>query len=396
MIKRIHLKKIQSMKLRIIQILLVIFVVSSYAQQGQLTNFKPGQVWKDSKGEVINAHGGGFLFHSGRYYWFGEHKIEGSAGNKAMVGVHGYSSSDLYNWTDEGIALPVVKNNPDSPITEGCVIERPKVIYNAKTKKFVMWFHLELKDQGYKAALTGVAVSDNIVGPYNFIRATRANSQMWPIDMTEEQKNMTAQLTDLKRWSEEWKAAVKEGAFVRRDFEQGQMSRDMGLFVDDDGKAYHIHAAEENQTMHISELTDDYTSFTGKYARIFPGGHNEAPALFKHNGKYFLISSGATGWKPNAARSAVAESVLGPWKELGNPCVGEHAEVTFHSQSTAVIPVHGKKGAFIFVADRWVPENAIDGRYIFLPVSFDAEQKPVLRWFDEWDLTYFDSKADKK
>jgi hypothetical protein len=72
-----------------------------------------------------------------------------------------YSSKDLYNWKDEGIALPV-SADPQSEIVKGCVIERPKVIFNKKTGKFVMWFHLELKDQGYNAARSAVAVADQI------------------------------------------------------------------------------------------------------------------------------------------------------------------------------------------------------------------------------------------
>lgn len=366
------------------------------AKAQNYNSFHPAQVWLDNNGIAINAHGGGFLFTQGKYYWFGEHKVAGDAGNRAMVGVHCYSSADLYNWTDEGIALPVVKNDPTSPITEGCVLERPKVIYNKKTGKYVMWFHLELKGQGYNAAQTGVATSDKITGPYTFIRSTRANIQTWPENMTEEQKKLTEQEKDLKSWSDEWKNAVKDGMFVRRDFEQGQMARDMTLFVDDDGKAYHIHASEENLTIHISELSDDYTSFTGKYICVFPAGHNEAPALFKKNGKYYMITSGCTGWAPNAARSAEAESIWGPWKETGNPCVGDYSDLTFHAQSTAIIPVQGKENAFIFVADQWRPENAIDGRYIFLPIWFDGEKKIVLRWFDEWDLSCFGEGKNMK
>ena len=45
--------------------------------------------------------------------------------------------------------------------------------------------------------------------------------------------------------------------------------------------------------------------------RVFPGGFNEAPAVFKHAGKYYLITSGCTGWAPNTARLAVAEVDLG-------------------------------------------------------------------------------------
>jgi hypothetical protein len=70
-------------------------------------SFRPGELWPDNHGVHINAHGGGILFHDGIYYWFGEHKIAGAAGNLAHVGVHVYSSRDLYNWRDEGIALQV-------------------------------------------------------------------------------------------------------------------------------------------------------------------------------------------------------------------------------------------------------------------------------------------------
>src|SRR5664279_462738 len=131
-------------------------------------SFQPGAPWPDNHGVHINAHGGGILFHDGIYYWFGEHKIEGAAGNAAHVGVHVYSSRDLYNWKDEGVAL-AVSNDPQSPITRGCILERPKVIFNPRTKQFVMWFHLEPKDAGYTGSLSGVAVADNVTGPFHFL-----------------------------------------------------------------------------------------------------------------------------------------------------------------------------------------------------------------------------------
>lgn len=101
------------------------------------TSFYPGNLWLDTDGRIINAHGGGILYHEGKYYWFGEHKGEES--NAALVGVTCYSSSDLYNWQNEGIALSVSEDT-GSPIVKGSTIERPKVIYNAGTKKFVMYF----------------------------------------------------------------------------------------------------------------------------------------------------------------------------------------------------------------------------------------------------------------
>ncbi|WP_167605729.1 glycoside hydrolase family 43 protein [Maribellus sediminis] len=352
-------------------------------------SFQPGELWPDNKGIHINAHGGGMLFYEGKYYWFGEHKIDGKMGNRAMVGVHCYSSADLLNWTDEGIALEVDKDNPDSDITQGCILERPKVIYNAKTGKFVMWFHLELKGMGYAAARTGLAVADKVTGPFTFVRSLNPNAGKWPLNFADELKGKNWP-DDLKPWSDEWVQAVKDGMLLKRDFQKGQMARDMTLYVDKDGKAYHIHASEENLTLHISELTDDYLGFTGNYIRVQPTGHNEAPSIFEHNGKYYMITSGCTGWAPNAARLLVSDSVMGEWEYVNNPCVGDDRDLTFHSQSTYILPVEGKTDAFIFMADRWQPQNPIDGRYIWLPIQFDDKGLPVLEWMDSWSMEIFD------
>jgi len=348
--------------------------------------FKPGEIWYDNHGVHINAHGGGILFHNGIYYWFGEHKTEGKAGNQANVGIHCYSSRDLYHWNDEGICMQVSEDTT-SLVVKGCIIERPKVIYNQKTMKFVMWFHHELKGQGYSAAMTGLAVADNVTGPYIYKNSLRPNSGYWPENFSEKQKLETTTMDHLEKWTEEWEEAVPDGLFIRRDFEGGQMARDMTLFVDDDGKAYHIHASERNLTLHISELSDDYQDFSGRYIRALPGGHNEAPSIFKYKGKYYMITSGCTGWSPNAARLLVADSVMGEWTYLGNPATGDNREITFDSQSTFIIPVQGRSDAFIFMADRWRPDNAIDGRYVWLPVLFNDINQPYLEWMDEWDIS---------
>lgn len=353
---------------------------------------KPGEIWPDNNGVHINAHGGGVLFHDGIYYWYGEHKIDGSAGNKAHVGVHVYSSSDLDQWKDEGIALKVIEDDPKHDITKGCVLERPKVIYNERTNKFVMWFHLELQGKGYDAARSGVAISDSPIGPFIFLRSFRPNAGHWPINVQEYHKRSVPDTIREKYCGGKGCLPVHVDSMniLGRDFEGGQMARDMNLFVDHDGKAYHIYSSEENSTTHISQLTDDYTNYSGKYARFFPNRYMEAPTIFRPaKGKYYFIGSDCTGWAPNAARSASAESIWGPWTELGNPCIGDDAELTFHSQSTYVLPVQGMENAFIFMGDRWNPENAIDGRYIWLPIQLE-NSKPVIRWHDEWDLSAFD------
>lgn len=354
--------------------------------------FRPGEVWLDNSGVPINCHGGGMLVHDGTFYWFGQHMVEGDAGNYAQVGVHVYTSKDLYHWKDEGIALRV-SADPKSDIAKGCILERPKVIFNRKTGKFVMWFHLELKGRGYGAARSGVAVAEQAIGPYRFTKSFRPNAGAWPLNVAAELKGpLSADEESYVRNQHLGGGLVPnfpENLIFRRDFAGGQMARDMGLFVDDDSTAFHIYASEENGTLQISQLSDDYLRPAGKYVRVFPGGFNEAPALFKHAGKYYLITSGCTGWTPNTARLAVSTSIWGPWKALGNPCVGKDARTTFHGQSTYVLPVPGKTGAFIIMADRWQPENAIDGRHLWLPIQF-KDGVPFVEWRDKWDLSFFE------
>jgi hypothetical protein len=264
------------------------------------------------------------------------------------------------------------------------------VIYNAKNKQFVMWFHLELKSTGYKSARSGIAVSSSPTGPFSYLRSVRPNQNQWPQNVLEIHKQPLLPEIDTLRFSGgSVPADVDSLNILGRDFEKGQMARDMTLFVDDDGKAYHIFASEENSTIHISQLNDDYTDYSGIYWRAFPGRFMEAPALMKRDGKYYFIGSGCTGWAPNAARSAVAPSIGGPWEELGNPCVGQDSALTFHSQSTYILPVQGKKDAFIFMADRWQPENPIDGTYIWLPIDFSENDQLQIHWMDQWDLGYF-------
>ena len=367
----------------------LVLVAGCAQERSENKVFRPGEIWPDNNGVHINAHGGGILYQDGVYYWFGEHKIEGEIGNTAQVGVRVYSSENLYDWTDRGVALSVVTDDPNHELAAGSIIERPKVIYNDSTGKYVMWFHLEPKGMGYKGARSGVAVADQVTGPYTFVGSFRPNAGVWPINVQDVHKIPNPDVLGLTFTGGSVPAHPDTLNILGRDFEGGQMARDMTLFVDDDGTAYHIYASEENSTLHISQLSDDYLSPAGKYVRVFVGRFMEAPALFKRGDRYYLIASGCTGWDPNAARSAVAPSIWGPWKELGNPAVGPDSALTFRSQSTYVLPVAGKEDAFIFMADRWRPENPIDGRYVWLPIQFEGE-RVVIEWLDEWNLDWFD------
>lgn len=343
----------------------------------------PGQLWYDDRGVHINAHGGGVLYHEGTYYWFGEHKAENTS--SALVGVTCYSSRDLVKWKYRGVALSV-SDSVGSDIERGCILERPKVIYNAKTKKFVMWFHLELKGKGYAAARYGVAISDHPAGPYRYLRSGRVLPGTYSVDMTPQAIATMDTLTTAyykEWWTPTWREAIEKGLFFKRDFAGGQMARDQTVYVDDDGKAYHIYSSEDNLTLQIAELTDDYTAHTGRFARVAPGGQNEAPAILKRDGKYWMITSGCTGWEPNEARMFSADNIFGPWTQHPSPCVGPDAKKTFGGQSTYILRT--PKGEYIFMADIWRPKNPIDARYVWLPIRFDGET-PVVEWQDQWEV----------
>ena len=207
-----------------------------------------GEIWPDDRGEHINAHGGGVMAYEGTYYWYGEHKADTTS--SAYVGVTCYSSSNLTDWKYEGVALSVV-DEPGHDIERGCVLERPKVIYCPTTKKFVMWFHLELKGQGYAQARYGVAVSDTPTGPFTFLRSGRVNPGLYPLGMTEKDvaavEAIPAKSVE-KWWTPTWYDAIDRGLFVvrdakahsdgRHDLPAGQMARDQTVYVDTDGRAY--------------------------------------------------------------------------------------------------------------------------------------------------------------
>ena len=309
--------------------------------------FHPGEPWLDIDGRPIQAHGGCMLYDKGTYYWFGENKdgenyLDESKGflhRVDVIGISCYSSTDLLNWTNEGLVLPAVQDDPASDLHPSKVLERPKVIHNPRTGKYVLFAHADTAD--YETARIGIAISDSPTGPYKYLGSIQPN---------------------------------------------GNDSRDMTVFQDDDGSAYIFFSSEWNKTLHIIQLDDEYLHPTQNESRAFINQSREAPAVFRHNGKYYLVSSGCTGWDPNQAELAIAESPLGPWTVIGNPCVGPDAQITFNAQSAYVFPIAGKKDAFIAMFDRWNKDNLRDSRYVWLPIQFDGEQVKI-QWRSAWDLT---------
>ena len=358
-----------------------------------------GDVWLDTDGKHIQAHGGQVQKIGDKWWWIGENRD----GDRSICL---YSSDDLYNWKNEGKVLRVASKRSDldedpyftalyghltaeekdlvyEGIRSNAVLERPKLIYNEKTGKYIIWYHAD--SSNYGAAAAGIAVSDEITGPYTYLWRSRLHQLP---DNEYSQPN---------QWYEETK--------------NRGMARDMNLFVDDDKTAYIIYSSEENRTMFISRLNEEYTNLDVSqtpvglakngvdFIRLFPGAQREAPAMFKYKGKYYMITSGATGWDPNKCQYWMADKIFGEWKNMGDPCVSEPgiphpANLTFRTQSTNVIPVDPENGKFIYMGDRWVKNNLKDSRYVWLPIFF-TEKGIELRSMERWTLGFFDLKYDE-
>jgi len=299
-----------------------------------------GEPWLDVAGEHIEAHGGGILQVDRRYFWYGEnHKL--GFGNK--TGISAYWSDDLVHWQLVGVVLP--KDSLPPKFRDTGVAERPKVIYNARTKQYVMWIHLDANR--YFEASAGVAVSAHPWGPFHVVRIFR------PIQF-------------------DYGYGADSASLHEREL--GNTYRDMALFRDDDGKAYVYYASESNRTIYAVRLSDDYTDIARPavqgetWARLFPNQRREAPAPFKSGGRYYMITSAQTGWAPNPARYHVAEHPLGPWSTIGNPVSGDDSLTTFRSQSAFVLPTPSLcDRCFIYMGDRWEQRALDKSTYVWLP-----------------------------
>lgn len=344
------------------------------------TSIRPGQVWLDTEGKRIQAHGGSVIYIDGVYYWYGENKEKTDGKNGIWHwGVRCYASKDLCNWEDKGVIIPPEPEDENSPLHPKACMDRPHIIYNKRTKKYVCWLKIMNKD-GTQAET--VLTGDSILGPY-----TRVRENLRPLNMS---------------------------------------AGDFDLAVASDGKAYYYFERVHSETI-CADLTEDYTDVTGYYSTHFP--HlcppyvREATAHFLRKGKHYLITSGTTGYFPNPSEAAIADTWHGPFRVLGDPHVGDGSNTSFHSQISSVLKVEGKKDLYIACADRWLPkemhrryeyyskmfenffnpdtvnpeldiflerddkplEETCMADYVWLPLRFEGEMV-YIDWKDEWKI----------
>ncbi|OTO77323.1 MULTISPECIES: glycoside hydrolase family 43 protein [unclassified Enterococcus] len=294
---------------------------------------KNGQMWYTTEGERIQAHGGMILSYQDTFYWYGENKeaenVVSSIGGRKVdfIGISCYSSQDLQNWTYQGLVIEA-STDPNDPLYRDKIVERPKVVFNKKTKKFVMWFHYDHDDYLYAAC--GIATSDTPIGPFKLEKIMQPN---------------------------------------RKD------ARDMTLFEDGED-VFLIHSSDFNKTMYIAQLTEDYLDCTGLYTKILEDQEREAPAMFKQNGYYFMFSSGTTGWDPNAALYSRSAHLFSPHKLIDNPCEGQNYRQTFFAQINFVFQHEGK---FFLMLDHWQPNELRNSGYSILPIEIVGKKQRDLR-----------------
>lgn len=259
--------------------------------------------WYDLDGNPIHAHGGWILKHGDYYYWYGEDRRENYY-------ISCYRSSDLVEWEFRKHILTT-----DSPTTSIRVVtqimlenskgnkvnlERPKVIYNKKTKKFVLWAHFE-NGNDYSEAAVAIATADKPDDVFTY-----------------------------------------HGHF--RPY--GYMSRDCTLFVDKEDTAYFISAARDNADLHVYRLSEDYLNVDKLVHKLWQGEYREAPAVFEKDGEYVMITSGCSGWKPNQAKYSVAKNIEDSWTDLKK--IGD--QTTFDSQASFILK---EDNTILYFGDYW-------------------------------------------
>ena len=307
--------------------------------------------WKDTGGNFIYSQGGGVLQVGDTFYWYGV-KYNGAVtyaasptkknSDTGFAGVTCYSSKDLVNWKFEGIVL-----KPDQ--AAGGWFGRIGVVYNAKTKKYV------LAGQGGSPSWQFgeyFATSSSPTGPFKFARV-------------QPESEMTF--------------------FVNNN------TGDQTLFQDDDGKAYVIASNVKGRTnLYVAPLREsDFLAIDGsKTVNIHKSrvGGREGNAMFKYNGVYYFCSSDLHGWNTSQTYCMSAKNILGPYSEEF-VLEGTQHDFSHVTQTGFFIQVKGTKGSFVVNAgDRWsdFAGNGL-GYNQWLPISFETG-KSVFHSLSQWNI----------
>ena len=292
-----------------------------------------GQPWHDDQGALIQAHGGSIVPYEGEYFWYGEDKgVANIAGTSRVpfVGIGCYRSTDLLTWHRVGDVLTAA-SDPSQQVQAESIVERPKVLFNAQTKQFVMWCHFDTPDYRFAGCL--VATAKQPTGPFTVQQILRPNN-----------------------------------------FD----SRDMTLY-EENGQAYLVHSANMNKTLYVANLAPDYLGVTGEVRKLFIDQEREAPVIFHEGEWYFTITSGTTGWRPNPALFSRSHFLVANQKLIDNPCEGPKKATTYDGQPTFGFQYQGQ---WYLLLDHWQREDLQHSGYSILPIEIHGRDL-VVPWVDQ-------------
>jgi hypothetical protein len=312
--------------------LLVLFLflnsITVFAQKRNAAIYS-GVPWYDQNGNTVSAHGANIVKEKGKYYLFGERHDDST---NAFVGYNCYSSTDLYNWKFERIALPQQPSGKQGPNRVG---ERCKVMKCPSTGEYIMYMHVDTL--GYTDQFVGYATAKNITGPYTFQGPLLFNGK------------------PIKKW-------------------------DMGTFRDKDGSGYVLlHGGD------IYKLNDDYKSISEQLNKAFERGF-ESPAMFRKDSLYYFLGSGLTGWERNDNYYFTSSSLKGPWTKQG--FFAAEGTLTWNSQTTFVLPIEGtKETTYMYMGDRWsFPHQATAATYVWQPFTVSGHTIALNEFKEAWKL----------
>lgn len=113
------------------------------------------------------------------------------------------------------------------------IVERPKVLFNDKTGKYVLWMHIDSSD--YADAKVGVATGDSVCGKYSTSASlSECFAPGWSVRNGFRRVNLRLMVCFFCAN----RGCVFAVDYLRSFRPLGFQSRDMGLFKDDDGTGY--------------------------------------------------------------------------------------------------------------------------------------------------------------
>lgn len=355
---------------------------ASVEQEASRTAIHPGKVWRDTNGKRIQAHGGALLYEDGTYYWYGENKDRTDGKSPVWTwGIRAYRSTDLYNWEDMGLIIQPDLVDKTSGLYPTRHVDRPHILKCPNTGKYVCW----IKQSGEEACFL-ILQADTFTGPYTVMHQN-----------------------------------YRPFGYHVGDFDMTQQ----------DGVAY-LYMDADHRGMVSLQLTEDYlqaqTELCWQYKDLHAPFCREGVAVFAHEDKCYMLTSGMTGYVPNRSDSAVSDHWTQPFVSLGDPHVDDASCASFNSQISQVFPIPGKKDLYLTIADRWVPDYPVDAKladilervmaaryeperyhataeesqivmqspmlesantsradYVWLPLTFE-QGRPVIHWKDSWRI----------